>query len=341
MRFAAGDRIAILGESGSGKSTLVNLLCGLELPQKGRITLNGRNLHGIAPHDRQFGFVPQRPLPIPGCTVRELLRRPAIRSGPADVDNRIDTILRSLDIEELKGRPLSRLSGGQLQRVYIARVLVWEPQFLLLDEPFNSIDVRMKRTIYPIIRQHQLASGCALVVVTHDPQEALLLGNRIIVMRDGKIAVDRSADDLVATPPDVGCAMLLRGAATNLIDVTIDSVHDSGVTLSCVFGHIRGRCSAVNGNPLTIGRRLLGVVPWDQVISQDGSAEGAAKFALLDDTHTPLSAPVLYREGIQSIYGRGSSGGLTNLQLGAEVGEVLLYDPEHLTFFGRFEVGDA
>jgi ABC-type multidrug transport system ATPase subunit len=114
MRFAAGDRIAILGESGSGKSTLVNLLCGLELPQKGRITLNGRNLHGIAPHDRQFGFVPQRPLPIPGCTVRELLRRPAIRSGPADVDNRIDTILRSLDIEELKGRPLSRLSGGQL-----------------------------------------------------------------------------------------------------------------------------------------------------------------------------------------------------------------------------------
>jgi ABC-type Fe3+/spermidine/putrescine transport system ATPase subunit len=189
-----GDAIVILGPSGCGKTTLLRLIAGLEVPDAGTISAcdapvaaPGRNL--VPPHERGLGFVFQDLALWPHLTVGENL---GFVLGSAHVPRaeRASRGQRTLDlmrIGQLGGRYPHQLSGGEQQRVALARALVAQPKVLLLDEPFSSLDPELRATLRTELSQLRRDLQVTMVYVTHDREDAAILGDRVVEMRAGRI----------------------------------------------------------------------------------------------------------------------------------------------------------
>jgi NitT/TauT family transport system ATP-binding protein len=204
LTVTPGDFVCVVGASGSGKSTLLSLVAGLATPTHGSITLDGTPVLGPGP-DR--GLVPQAGTLYPWRTVErnvafglELL--PLEKAERAE---RIDWYLAETGLTALRQSLPRQLSGGQQQRVAIARALACEPDVLLLDEPFGSLDVQTKEDMQVLIRQVWQDTGTTVLMVTHDVEEAVFLGRRVIVLScdPGRIA----AEIEVTLPEDRGLAI--------------------------------------------------------------------------------------------------------------------------------------
>jgi NitT/TauT family transport system ATP-binding protein len=191
LQVSRGDFVCVCGASGSGKSTLLNLVAGLDAPTDGRILLDGGPVTGPGP-DR--GLVPQAGSLYPWRTVErnvafglELL---AVDS--AERARRVDWYLAETGLSEFRKSLPRQLSGGQQQRVAIARALACEPEVLLLDEPFGALDVQTKEDMQVLIRQVWQDTGTTVLMVTHDVEEAVFLGRRVIVLASapGRVAAD-------------------------------------------------------------------------------------------------------------------------------------------------------
>src|SRR5262249_20037273 len=167
----------VAGPSGSGKSTLLRLIAGLEEPNRGRIFLNGRDVTGLPPAQRDVGLLPQRPALYPHLSVRRNLsiglemqnsrRRPKV--APAEIERRIDEAIGLLGLEELLDRRPNQLSGGEQQRVGLGRLLVRRPSVWLLDEPFAHVDfprrMQLRRELHLLWKRFLTT----IIAVTHDP----------------------------------------------------------------------------------------------------------------------------------------------------------------------------
>lgn len=203
---ARGEMLALLGGSGSGKTTTLKMINRLVEPSSGRIRIDGREVSEGAPHDlrRSIGYVLQEVGLFPHMTVAENVAITPRLLGwdRSRIDERVRELLEMVDLDpaEVSARSPSQLSGGQRQRVGIARALCAGPRVMLLDEPFSGLDTRLREQIRDDTLHVLKHSGAATLMVTHDPEEAMFMADRIAVMRDGHVEQDGRPVDVYGTP---------------------------------------------------------------------------------------------------------------------------------------------
>ncbi|UXI69087.1 sulfate ABC transporter ATP-binding protein [Tahibacter amnicola] len=206
LTIAPGEFVALLGPSGSGKTTLLRILAGLDFPDAGSVTRDGRDLLGISARERGVGMVFQHYALFRHMTVFDniafgLRVRPrAKRPSRAEIADRVEKLLKRVQLEGFANRYPAQLSGGQRQRVALARALATEPDVLLLDEPFGALDAQVRIALRRWLRHLHEELGLTTVFVTHDQEEALELADRVVVMNLGKIEQVGTPDEIYQQP---------------------------------------------------------------------------------------------------------------------------------------------
>ncbi|TMM18825.1 MAG: sulfate ABC transporter ATP-binding protein [Actinobacteria bacterium] len=202
IRVADGALTALLGPSGSGKSTLLRIIAGLESPDTGVVTIGGNDVTGVPARSRGVGFVFQHYAPFKHMTVAgnigfglSVRRRPR-----AEIQARVKELLALVRLEGLAGRYPSQLSGGQLQRMALARALAVQPEVLLLDEPFGALDAQVRSELREWLRRLHDEIHVTTIFVTHDQEEAMELARQIVVMNEGRIEQAGTPRELYESP---------------------------------------------------------------------------------------------------------------------------------------------
>lgn len=188
LEIASGEIVSILGQSGSGKTTLLNLILGLEEPSGGEIFFNGSNITHTLMEKRPFNIVFQDYALFPNLTAYQNLTYGLRNKKECSTESEVDELIQLLDLEKHLNKPIHQLSGGQKQRVALGRTLVMKPQLLLLDEPLSALDGVIKESIKAKIQEIARKLHLTIVIVTHDPEEALTMSDKIVVLDEGKIA---------------------------------------------------------------------------------------------------------------------------------------------------------
>jgi len=202
LHVPEGELAALLGPSGSGKSTLLRIIAGLEVPDAGTISIDGRDATGVSPQDRGIGFVFQHYAAFKHMTVRDNVAFGlSVRKTPKkEITERVDELLGIVGLSGYQARYPNQLSGGQRQRMALARALAVEPSVLLLDEPFGALDANVRADLREWLRRLHDEVPVTTLLVTHDQEEAMEITDRIAVMRDGRIEQDGAPLDLYDRP---------------------------------------------------------------------------------------------------------------------------------------------
>ena len=216
---APGEFLILVGPSGCGKSTLLNIIAGLEEPTEGAIRIGDRNVVGVAPAQRDIAMVFQSYALYPTMSVAENIGFALeMRKVPkADRDKRIAEVAAMLQITHLLDRRPAQLSGGQRQRVAMGRALARQPQLFLFDEPLSNLDAKLRVEMRAEIKRLHQVSGITSVYVTHDQIEAMTLGSRIAVMKDGVLQQLGTPDDIYSRPANTYVASFIGSPTMNLI----------------------------------------------------------------------------------------------------------------------------
>jgi thiamine transport system ATP-binding protein len=211
LEVGDGEVVAVLGPSGSGKTTLLRVVAGLQTPDSGRVLLDGVDLAGTAPHRRGIGLVFQDHALFPHRDVAGNVSFGLRMRGdaPARVAGRTSEVLDLVGLTGFEHRSVGSLSGGEQQRVALARALAPEPSVLLLDEPLGSLDRRLRDRLLEDLAHLFDQLGVTAMYVTHDQTEAFTLGDRIAVMRAGRVAQVATPDELWSHPVDTDVARFL------------------------------------------------------------------------------------------------------------------------------------
>ena len=200
---AAGQRIAIMGPSGAGKSTLLSMIAGFLAPTSGRVLWQGQDLVALPPGERPVTILFQDQNLFPHLTVAQNLGlglRPDLRLSPANLA-RIDTALARVGLEGLGPRRPAQLSGGQASRAALARALLRARPILLLDEPFAALGPALRSDMLDLVREVADETKALVVMVTHDPQDALALGGMTAFVAKGIVQPPVSTPELLSNPP--------------------------------------------------------------------------------------------------------------------------------------------
>ena len=225
----AGEIVVLLGPSGCGKTTTLRCVAGLEHPTAGSISIAGKVVSApsrgisVAPRHRDLGMVFQSYAVWPHMTVRQNVVYPLKHRGVARADaaRQVDEALALVGLTEFAERPVVALSGGQMQRVALARSIVYRPKLLLLDEPLSNLDAKLRIRLRDDLRRILKAAGMTALYVTHDQAEAVVLGDRIGVMRDGKLLQMGTPDEIYNRPADLFVANF-TGATNELTGVLVE-----------------------------------------------------------------------------------------------------------------------
>ena len=215
-----GELLALLGASGSGKTTLMRMVAGLEQPSEGDILIDDVSVVGIPPRHRNVAMVFQSYALYPHMTVKDNITFPLkSRKIPRESwDKRIEWAVSILSISHLLERRPTKLSGGEKQRVALARALVREPELFIFDEPLSALDAQVRNVARAELRDLQKRTGITTLYVTHDQLEALGLGDRVVVMKDGVIRQIGTPAELYDKPADLFVASFIGNPPMNLID---------------------------------------------------------------------------------------------------------------------------
>jgi len=220
LQVREGERVALLGPSGCGKTTLLRVLAGLESPDRGRVAIDGETLVGdgvsIPAERRRVGMVFQDWALFPHLTVAKNVAYGLTRDEVAA--GRVTESLAMVGLENLADRHPHELSGGQAQRVALARSLAPRPRVLLFDEPFSNLDTELRARVRADVADLMRAVGMTSIFVTHDQEESFVLGDRVAVMREGAIAQVGTPAELYETPASPWVARFVGDA--NLVDGT-------------------------------------------------------------------------------------------------------------------------
>ncbi len=272
LEIAEGEFFALLGPSGCGKTTLMRLLAGFERPDAGRILLDGQDIADLPPHKRPSSMMFQTYALFPHLSVEQNVGFGLKQQGwdKARAAARVDEMLRLVRLEGLNRRRPSQLSGGQRQRVALARALAPEPKILLLDEPLAALDRRLREDTQLELKTLQRTLGLTFMIVTHDQDEAMVVADRLAVMRAGAIAqvgpprevYERPASRYVAEFigeanlfPDGGGFRLVRPERMALAAKTSKGALAVRVAEIAYFGdHTRYVVKTDAGKPLTVSR---------------------------------------------------------------------------------------
>jgi iron(III) transport system ATP-binding protein len=232
----AGEIVVLLGPSGCGKTTTLRCVAGLEHPTSGSIGIAGRIVSApaegilVPPRQRDIGMVFQSYAVWPHMTVRQNVVYPLKhrRIARAEAVRMVDEVLALVGLTEYADRPVVALSGGQMQRVALARSIVYRPQLLLLDEPLSNLDAKLRLRLRDDLRRILKATGMTALYVTHDQAEAVVLGDRIGVMRDGKLLQMATPDEIYNHPGDLFVANF-TGASNEMPGTLIERNGNFGI----------------------------------------------------------------------------------------------------------------
>jgi len=202
LSIRRGEFLAIVGPSGCGKSTLLNMVAGTLLPSSGSVDYNGVRVCGI---NRDVGYITQKNYCLPWRTVEENVRLPMEfrRVARAEADARVNHALQKVGLSAFRKAYPRQLSGGMLQRVMIARTLVYAPATYLMDEPFGSLDAMLRMRLHDALLKLWQETGATIVFVTHDLAEAITLADRVVVMSQRPGRPKRIVDIDLPRPRDV------------------------------------------------------------------------------------------------------------------------------------------
>jgi multiple sugar transport system ATP-binding protein len=227
---APGEFLILVGPSGCGKSTLLNIIAGLEEPTEGELRINGKDVIGVAPAQRDIAMVFQSYALYPTMSVADNIGFALeMRKVPKDVrTKRIHEVAAMLQIEHLLDRRPAQLSGGQRQRVAMGRALARDPQLFLFDEPLSNLDAKLRVEMRAEIKRLHHVSGITSVYVTHDQIEAMTLGSRIAVMKDGILQQIGTPDDIYRRPANTYVAGFIGSPNMNFIPGKIETVGENG-----------------------------------------------------------------------------------------------------------------
>jgi len=298
LEVRPGEFIALLGPSGSGKSTLLKIVAGFERPDGGVVRLQGADITNAPPYERNINTVFQSYALFPHMSVFENvaygLRRKRVAEGA--IKTRVGEALQLVGLGSFGARSTETLSGGEQQRVALARALVNRPAILLLDEPLSALDLKIRRRMQMELKRIHEETGTTFLFVTHDQEEALVMADRIVVMRDGgieQIGTAREIYDAPATPfvADFVGEMNWLEAVTG----TGGSVRLNDGT------HLRASAS----QRLSEGRIRIGIRPERLRLSQ--SMAGAVAGS---NTITAEVSKIIFQGSMTSVQARTSDGAL-------------------------------
>lgn len=193
LEIADGELLALLGPSGSGKTTLLRTIAGLEFPDEGQVLFHGQDVTYASAAARRVGFVFQQYALFKHMTVAKNIafgldvRKGKDKPSKAEIAQRVEDLLKLVELEGLGQRYPSQLSGGQRQRVALSRALAVQPSVLLLDEPFGALDATVRKSLRRELRRVHDATGVTTIFVTHDQEEALELADRVAILNQGRI----------------------------------------------------------------------------------------------------------------------------------------------------------
>jgi multiple sugar transport system ATP-binding protein len=227
IEIADGEFMVLVGPSGCGKSTALRMIAGLETPTAGQVLIGDRDVTGLPPQERDIAMVFQSYALYPHMTVRENLAFGLRMRGatPATIVERVSRVAQALGLEQVLDRKPSQLSGGQRQRVALGRAMVRDPKVFLFDEPLSNLDAKLRvETRAELARLHRRLQA-TIVYVTHDQEEALTLGGRVTVMRDGLVEQVGPPMDVYRRPASVFVAGFVGSPAMNLLPGVVS---DSG-----------------------------------------------------------------------------------------------------------------
>jgi multiple sugar transport system ATP-binding protein len=248
---APGEFLILVGPSGCGKSTLLNIIAGLEEPSEGQLLISGKDVVGVAPAQRDIAMVFQSYALYPNMSVADNIGFALeMRKVPKDVRaKRIAEVAAMLQIEHLLDRRPAQLSGGQRQRVAMGRALARDPQIFLFDEPLSNLDAKLRVEMRAEIKRLHQLSGITSVYVTHDQIEAMTLGSRIAVMKDGILQQIGTPDDIYRRPANTYVASFIGSPTMNFI-----SGANTGGVFAFAGGSLALDCPAPDG-AITLGQR--------------------------------------------------------------------------------------
>jgi multiple sugar transport system ATP-binding protein len=256
LEIEDGEFLVLVGPSGCGKTTLLRMIAGLEEVTEGRVLIGDRDVTDAAPRHRDIAMVFQSYALYPHMTVRQNLAYglKVRRTPKRESARRVEEVAELLGLAELLDRRPGALSGGQRQRVAMGRAIAREPQAFLMDEPLSNLDAKLRVGMRASLSQLHARLGTTTVYVTHDQIEAMTLGQRVAVMRNGRmLQVDRP-QHLYERPRDLYVAAFIGSPAMNLVEATLDGD-------DVVFGGFRipldPRCRPRSGS----SRVVLGIRP--------------------------------------------------------------------------------
>ncbi len=224
LKISKGEFITLLGSSGCGKTTTLRIIAGLEQPDAGSVWLDGREVTGLEPNQRNVNTVFQNYALFPHMNVAENIGYGLkLKKVPkSEIRKKVSQMLELVQLEGYEKRKPSELSGGQKQRVAIARALVNNPEVLLLDEPLGALDLQLRRAMQIELKHLQKKLGITFIYITHDQEEAINMSDRIAVMKDGRIEQIGTPDEIYNHPKTsyvatfVGNANILHGVTESI-----------------------------------------------------------------------------------------------------------------------------
>jgi len=218
LHINSGELVALLGPSGCGKTTTLRMIAGLEVPTEGEICFDGRDVSEVAVQKRNVGMVFQRYALFPHMTVeKNVMFGLKVRgTAKAEIETRLEEILDVVQLRQFRHRFPAQLSGGQMQRVAIARTLITNPSVLMMDEPLANLDTKLRGEMRRFIRELQQRLGITTIFVTHDQIEAMELADRVAVIFDGTLAQYDAPDALYKRPNSIEIADFM--GATNVYE---------------------------------------------------------------------------------------------------------------------------
>ncbi|MEH3129460.1 MAG: TOBE-like domain-containing protein [Mycolicibacterium neoaurum] len=256
-----GSLTALLGPSGSGKSTLLRAIAGLDQPDTGSITINGRDVTGVPPQKRGIGFVFQHYAAFKHLTVRDNVAFGlSIRKKPKnEIKEKVDNLLEVVGLAGFQNRYPAQLSGGQRQRMALARALAVDPEVLLLDEPFGALDAKVREDLRSWLRRLHDDVHVTTVLVTHDQAEALDVADRIAVLNKGRIEQVGSPTEVYDAPANpfvmsfLGTVSLLNGILVRPHDIRVGRNPDMAIAAGDGTAESTGVTKATIDRIVTLG----------------------------------------------------------------------------------------
>ena len=287
LEIADKEFIIFVGPSGCGKSTTLRMIAGLEDITSGTLKIDGRVVNDVEPKDRDIAMVFQTYALYPHMTVYENMAFPLKlrKVAKEEIDKAVREAARILDLEKLLDRKPSALSGGQRQRVAMGRAIVRNPKVYLMDEPLSNLDAKLRVQMRAEISKLHDRLGATIIYVTHDQTEAMTLGTRIVVMKDGVMQQVDTPSKLYSEPCNLFVAGFIGSPQMNFIDATVVE-KDGAVALS--FGSnvvTLPDAKAAALKPYAGKVVVMGIRPED-VVEEHEYAEGKALSEQIDATVT-------------------------------------------------------